>query len=147
MVSMKELIEALTQRGGSDLHIAAGTPPKLRINGKLQNTEYDPSTPEETKSLIYSILTSEQIAKFEKNLELDFSFGLQQLGRFRTNVFVQRGAVGAVLRVIPYKVKTFEDLALPRKVCESLCNLPNAQAFALQLPNLVNVLSASSGTA
>jgi len=124
MVIIKELIEALTQRGGSDLHIAAGSPPKLRIHGKLQNTEYDPLRPEDTKSLIYSILTSEQIAKFEKNLELDFSFGLQQLGRFRTNVFVQRGAIGAVLRVIPYKVKTFDDLSLPRKVCEYLCGLP-----------------------
>jgi twitching motility protein PilT len=121
---MKDLIEALTQRGGSDLHIAAGSPPKLRIHGKLQNTEFDPVTPEETKAMIYSILTSEQIAKFEKHLELDFSFGLQQLGRFRTNVFVQRGAIGAVLRTIPYKVKGFDDLGLPRKVCETLCNLP-----------------------
>jgi twitching motility protein PilT len=124
MLSMKELIEALLQRGGSDLHIAAGAPPKIRIHGKLQNTEYEPLTPDDTKSLIYSILTSEQIAKFEKELELDFSFGLQQLGRFRTNVFVQRGAIGAVLRVIPYEVKSFEDLGLPRKLCESLCSLP-----------------------
>ncbi|MFH2001909.1 MAG: type IV pilus twitching motility protein PilT [Planctomycetota bacterium] len=130
MLTMKELIEALTQRGGSDLHIAAGSPPKLRIHGKLQNTEYDVMKGEDTKSLIYSILTSEQIAKFEKNLELDFSFGLQNLGRFRTNVFVQRGAIGAVLRVIPYKVKTFEDLGLPRKVCEHLCNLPKGLILA-----------------
>jgi len=124
MLSIKELIEALLQRGASDLHITAGSPPKLRIHGKLQNTEYDPLEPDDTKAIIYSILTSEQIAKFEKELELDFSFGLQQLGRFRTNVFVQRAAIGAVLRVIPYKVKTFEDLGLPQKVCESLCSLP-----------------------
>jgi len=121
---MQELIEVLTQRGGSDLHIAAGSPPKLRINGVLQNTEYDVLMPENTKSIIYSILTSDQIAKFEKELELDFSFGLQRLGRFRTNVFVQRGAVGAVLRVIPYRIDNFDDLGLPRKVCENLCNLP-----------------------
>jgi twitching motility protein PilT len=121
---MKELIEALLQRGGSDLHITAGSPPKLRIHGKLHNTEYEFLTQEDTKSIVYSILTSEQIAKFEKNLELDFSFGLKEYGRFRTNVFVQRGAIGAVLRVIPYKVKTFDDLGLSRKVCESLCNLP-----------------------
>lgn len=123
-VTMKELIEALIHRDGSDLHIAAGTPPKLRIDGRLQNTEHNPLNPEDTKSIVYSILTSDQIAKFEKNMELDFSFGLQELGRFRTNVFVQRGAIGAVLRVIPYKVKTFDDLGLPRKVCENLCTMP-----------------------
>jgi len=124
MLSMKELIEALTKRGGSDLHIAAGSPPKLRIHGILQNTEYDILNPETTKSIIYSILTSDQITKFEKTLELDFSFGLKDQGRFRTNVLVQRGAIGAVLRVIPYEAKSITDLGLPQKVCEGLCNLP-----------------------
>jgi len=123
-VTMKELIEALINRNGSDLHITAGSPPKLRINGNLQNTEHEPLTPEDTKSIVYSILTSDQIAKFEKSMELDFSFGLQKFGRFRTNVLIQRGAIATVLRVIPYKVSTFDDLGLPRKVCESLCTLP-----------------------
>jgi twitching motility protein PilT len=124
MLSMKELIEALLKRGGSDLHIAAGAPPKLRIAGKLQNTEYDVLQPEDTKAIIYSILTSEQIALFEKNQELDFSVGLKELGRFRTNVFIQRGAIGAVLRTIPCRIQIFEELGLPQKVCESLCSLP-----------------------
>jgi len=124
MVQMQELLTQLVNRNGSDLHISAGSPPKIRISGSLVSTEHDIMTPEETKALIYSILTSEQIAGFEKKLELDFSFGVRDLGRFRTNVFQQRGAVGAVLRVIPYRVLGFDELGLPRKICESLCNLP-----------------------
>ena len=124
MVSLEELLTILVQRNGSDLHIAAGAPPKLRIDGKLVNSEYDPLTPDETQKLIYSILDADQIARFEKNWELDLSFGIEGLGRFRTNVFLQRGAVGAVLRIIPQNVKTFEDLGLPRKICEELCAKP-----------------------
>ena len=124
MVSLEELLTILVQRNGSDLHIAAGAPPKLRIDGKLVNSEYDPLTPDETQKLIYSILDADQIARFEKNLELDLSFGIEGLGRFRTNVFLQRGAIGAVLRIIPQNVKTFEDLGLPRKICEELCSKP-----------------------
>ena len=124
MVQMQELLTQLVNRNGSDLHISAGAPPKIRISGSLVSTDHDIMTPEETKALVYSILTTDQIAGFEKKLELDFSFGVRDLGRFRTNVFMQRGAVGAVLRVIPYRVLGFDELGLPRKVCESLCNLP-----------------------
>ena len=124
MVQMQELLHQLVSRNGSDLHISAGTAPKIRISGSLVSMDVDALPPEETKALIYSILTTEQIAKFEKNLELDFSFGIRDLGRFRTNVMMQRGAVGAVLRVIPYRILGFEELGLPRKVCESLCSLP-----------------------
>jgi len=124
MVHMQELLQQLVQRNGSDLHISAGAPPMIRISGSLVATDYDALLPEETKALVYSILTTEQIAKFENNLELDFSFGIRDLGRFRTNVMLQRGAVGAVLRVIPYRILGFEELGLPRKVCEGLCNLP-----------------------
>ncbi len=124
MPQMQDLLRQLVERGGSDLHISAGAPPMIRISGNLVPTEHGVQLPEDTKALVYSILTTEQIAKFEKNLELDFSFGIKTMGRFRTNVFMQRGAVGAVLRVIPYRVQGFEELGLPRKVCEHLCRQP-----------------------
>jgi twitching motility protein PilT len=80
--------------------------------------------PEATKKLVYSVLGADQVAKFEKNFELDFSFGVSNLGRFRTNAFLQRGTVAAVLRVIPFEVYDFQTIGLPVKVCEWICNLP-----------------------
>ncbi|MBM3972823.1 MAG: type IV pilus twitching motility protein PilT [Planctomycetes bacterium] len=124
MVSMEELLNLMVQRGGSDLHLSVGSPPKIRIDGKLVDTDYEPLMPEATKKLVYSVLSVDQVAKFEKNLELDFSFGVSNLGRFRTNAFLQRGTVAAVLRVIPFEVYNFETIGLPAKVCESICNLP-----------------------
>ncbi len=124
MVSIEELLELLIRRDGSDLHISSGAAPMLRIDGKLVATEHDILRPEETKTIAYSVLNSDQIAKFEKNLELDTSFGIEGLGRFRTNVFMQRGSVACVMRVIPFEMKNFEELGLNRKVCEYLCNLP-----------------------
>ena len=109
MPHMQELLQQLVDRGGSDLHISAGSAPRIRISGELVPTDHDPMSGEDTKALVYSILTTEQIASFEKNLELDFSFGIRDLGRFRTNVFNQRGAVGAVLRLIPYRVLGFDE--------------------------------------
>jgi twitching motility protein PilT len=124
MVSMEELLNLMVQRGGSDLHLSVGAPPKIRIDGKLVDTEYEPLMPEATKKLIYSVIGADQVAKFEKNLEIDFSFGVTNLGRFRTNVFLQRGSVAAVLRVIPFEVYDFATIGLPTKVCEWICNLP-----------------------
>lgn len=124
MISMEELLTLLIQRGGSDLHIAAGSPPRIRVDGKLMPTEFDSLTPEHSRKLIYSILLPEQIARFEKNCELDCSFGFAGFGRFRTNVFLQRGSCAAVLRVIPHEVSDFEKLGLPRKICEELCAMP-----------------------
>lgn len=124
MVSMEELLNLMVQRGGSDLHLSVGAPPKIRIDGKLVDTEYEPLMPEATKKLVYSVLGADQVAKFEKNLELDFSFGVSNLGRFRTNAFLQRGTVAAVLRVIPFEVFDFQTIGLPVKVCEWICNLP-----------------------
>ncbi len=124
MVSMEELLNLMVQRGGSDLHLSVGAPPKIRIDGKLIDTEYEPLMPEATKKLVYSVLGADQVAKFEKNLELDFSFGVANLGRFRTNAFIQRGSVAAVLRVIPFEVYDFQTIGLPVKVCEYICNLP-----------------------
>ena len=124
MISVEELLQQLVERGGSDLHITAGAPPKIRIDGKLISTEHPVLDPETTQKLIYSILDNTQIARFEKDLELDMSFGIGGLGRFRTNVFMQRGAVGSVLRVIPYEIKGFRDLGLPEELCAGISSFP-----------------------
>ncbi len=124
MLSLEELLELLVQKGGSDLHITAGSPPRIRVDGELKPTGHEVLTPEESQRLAYSILSNEQIAKFEKNLELDLSFGISGLGRFRTNVFKQRGAVGTVMRVIPYDVKSVKELGLPQRLCEQICSKP-----------------------
>jgi twitching motility protein PilT len=124
MVSLEELLQLLVQRGGSDLHIAAGSPPRIRVDGKLMPTEFDTLTKEESQKLVYGVLSEDQIARFEKDYELDFSFGVDNLGRFRTNVFLQRNAVGAVFRLVPHAIRTFEDLGLQRKICTELCDQP-----------------------
>lgn len=124
MVSLEELLQLLVQRGGSDLHIAAGSPPRIRVDGRLIPTEFDTLTKEESQKLVYGVLSEEQIARFEKDLELDFSFGVDNLGRFRTNVFMQRGSVGAVFRLVPHTIRGFDELGLPRDVCRSLCESP-----------------------
>ena len=124
MVTLEELLRIMVEKGGSDLHIAAGSPPRIRFDGRLLEVgQMDVLTPEATQKLIYSVLDGEQIARFEQEWELDMSFGVSGLGRFRVNVFYQRGAVGTVLRIIPYEVKSYEQLGLPRQVCENLCNL------------------------
>lgn len=122
MVSLEELLLLLVKKGGSDLHITAGVRPRIRIDGNLIDTEHDAMSPDDTQKIIYGLLNTNQISKFEKELELDMSFGIESIGRFRTNVFKQRGAVGAVMRMIPYQIKTFEQLGLPRRTCEDLCN-------------------------
>jgi twitching motility protein PilT len=123
-VTIEELLQVLVENGGSDLHLSAGARPKVRIDGELVDTEYDILRSDDTKNLIYSFLTGDQIARFEKDYEIDLSFGVDGLGRFRVNTFYQRGTVGAVLRVIPYNVKTFEQLGLPRPICEEIASLP-----------------------
>jgi twitching motility protein PilT len=99
---------------GSDLHIATNTPPQVRVHGKLKRLEMPDLTPAETKSLAYSVMTDAQKKRFEEDLELDFSFGIRGIARFRSNVFNQRGAVGAVYRLIPEQIKGFKDLGLPQ---------------------------------
>src|ERR1041384_4306569 len=123
-ISLSELLKKLTELNGSDLHITTNTPPQVRVDGHLRQLEgYRPLTSAETKQLAYSVLTDAQKHRFEENLELDFSFGVKGLSRFRANLFNQRGAVGAVFRAIPYEIKTFEDLGLP-KVVKDLCAKP-----------------------
>jgi twitching motility protein PilT len=108
---------------GSDLHITTNSPPQVRVHGHLQPLDMPPMTPSETKALAYSIMTDAQKHRFEENLELDFSFGLKGLARFRANVFNQRGASAAVFRVIPFEIKTFDALNLPPVVAK-LCDRP-----------------------
>src|SRR6058998_340261 len=123
-LSLSELLHKLSDLAGSDLHITTGTPPLVRVHGEIRPLEgYRPLTSSETKQLAYSVLTDAQKHRFEENLELDFSFGVKGLSRFRANIFNQRGAVGAVFRAIPYEIKSFEDLGLP-PVVKELCNKP-----------------------
>src|SRR5205085_1445638 len=107
----------------SDLHITTNSAPQVRVDGHLHPLDYPEMTPAETKQLAYSVLTDAQKHRFEETLELDFSFGIKGLSRFRANIFNQRGAVGAVFRAIPYEIKSFEELGLPTVVKE-LCNKP-----------------------
>src|SRR3954447_13959262 len=123
-ISLSELLKKLAELGGSDLHITTNTPPQVRVDGHLRPLEgYRPLSSADTKQLAYSVLTDAQKHRFEENLELDFSFGVKGLSRFRANIFNQRGAVGAVFRAIPYEIKSFDDLGLPRVVTD-LCAKP-----------------------
>src|SRR6202166_1833812 len=105
MVTLPELLKTLVERDGSDLHIATSSPPQIRVHGHLERLPLPEMQPAETKQLVYSVLTDAQKKRFEETMELDFSFGLKGLARFRCNVFSQRGAVGAVYRVISEKVR------------------------------------------
>ena len=111
--TLPELLKTTVEMAASDLHISTNTPPQVRIDGDLQRLPMPELTPTETKQLIYSVLTDAQKKRFEETFELDFSFGIKGLARFRGNVFSQRGAVGAVYRLIPEKVRTFGELGLP----------------------------------
>ncbi len=114
MATLPELLKMLVDMGGSDLHIATSTPPQVRVDGDLVRLQLPELQPNETKQLVYSVLTDAQKKRFEETMELDFSFGIRALGaRFRCNVFSQRGAVGAVYRLIPEKIRAFGELGLP----------------------------------
>ncbi len=106
----------MIEKGASDLHITTGSPPRLRIDGKIVPLDHPALTPVETKALCYSILTDSQKHKFEEHNELDLSFGVKGLSRFRGNVFMQRGAVAGAFRTIPFEIRTFVDLGLPEIV-------------------------------
>ena len=113
-MTLPELLKTLVELNGSDLHITTETPPQVRVHGHLRRLEHATLLPAETKQLIYSVLTDAQKKRFEEAKELDFSFGIKGLARFRCNVFNQRGAVGAVYRLIPEKIRSFGDLGLPQ---------------------------------
>src|ERR1700726_333296 len=113
----------MVERGGSDLHVTTNSAPQIRIDGKLTPLDIPPLTAPETKQLAYSVLTDAQKHRFEEDLELDISFGIKGLARFRANIFNQRGATAAVYRQIPYEILTFKELGLPG-VVEEICDRP-----------------------
>src|SRR6266511_3684042 len=118
-VNLRALLEEMIEKDASDLHIVAGERPKIRVDGDIVNSS-SPAvlTPKDTLSIAYSVLTENQKKRFETESELDFSFGIQNLARFRGNVFKQRGCVSVVIRQIPFNVKTFQDLGLPAVVAQ-----------------------------
>ena len=112
-MTLPELLKKTVELQGSDLHITISTPPQVRVHGHLQRLEGAELAPSDTKALTYSVLTDSQKKRFEESLELDFSFGIKGLARFRCNMFNQRGAVAAVYRLIPEKIRSFQELGLP----------------------------------
>ena len=119
-VSMRDLLVAMAERSASDLHITAGAPPTLRVHGHLVGLDYPPLDGEQTKALAYSLINAEQRERFESNHELDFSYGVSGLSRYRVNVYRQRGVVGVALRSIPHQPKSFQELGLPAEICTQL---------------------------
>ncbi|HMS01579.1 MAG TPA: ATPase, T2SS/T4P/T4SS family, partial [Gemmatimonadaceae bacterium] len=113
-ISLRSLLDEMIERDASDLHITAGDRPKLRVDGDIVNSAVEQTLqPRDTLQLAYSVLTENQKKRFEMEDELDFSFGIQNLSRFRGNVFRQRGCVSMVIRQIPFQIKTFDELQLP----------------------------------
>src|SRR6202047_712688 len=122
-LSLSDLLKRMLEMGGSDLHITTNSPPQIRVHGHLVPLDLPQMTPAETKQLAYSVMTDSQKHRFEESLELDFSFGLKGLARFRANVFNQRGATAAVFRLIPFEIKSFNQLGLPA-IVSKLCDKP-----------------------
>jgi twitching motility protein PilT len=124
MASFQELLKKCIELGSSDIHITAGLPPMYRVNGKLVPGGTDKLNKNQTEALVYSIMTEKQRKIFEQYNELDFSFGAKNIGRFRANVFMQRGCAAAALRIIPTEIMEFEELGLP-PIIKDLMNRPN----------------------
>lgn len=116
MISLQQLLKAAVKQGASDLHIVAGSPPVLRVDGQIVRVKSQELTADDTRKLCYSILTDSQKNKFETTKELDFSFGIKDLSRFRGNFFMQRGAVSGVFRRVPNEIPDLELLGLPSAV-------------------------------
>jgi len=150
--SLSELLKRMVDSGGSDLHITTNSPPRIRLHGELKPCEDLPVLgPADTKQLAYSILTDAQKHRFEENLELDFSFGIKNIARFRGNLFNQRGAVAGVFRVIPFEIKSFDQLGLPqviRKLCDKprgliLVTGPTGSGKSTTLATMLNLINES----
>jgi twitching motility protein PilT len=122
--TMHDLLTIMIERNASDVHITTGTYPQIRLHGKLLPlTQFEVLTPQDTQRLAYSVLNEAQKQKFEEESELDLSFGIQGLARFRCNVYRQRGAVAAAIRVVPFKIRSFAELNLP-PIVEQLAERP-----------------------
>ena len=121
--TLNALLKTMVEQGGSDLHITTNSPPQIRVDGVLHALDIPPMSPSDTKQICYAILTDNQKHRLEENLEIDFSFGIKGLSRFRANVYHQRGAIAGAFRTIPYEIRSFRDLGLP-PVVEKICEKP-----------------------
>ncbi len=121
---MNSLLKLMVEKNASDIHLTCGSPAQLRIDEKLVPVDNHPLTSEETKAMVYSLLGDVHKEKFERDLELDMAFGVKGLGRFRVNVFKQRGTIATSIRLIPYTIWTFEQCGLPVNVVLDLCQRP-----------------------
>ncbi|MBM4360141.1 MAG: type IV pilus twitching motility protein PilT [Deltaproteobacteria bacterium] len=119
--TLQQLLKVMVEKGASDLHITAGQAPLLRIDGQVIPLKLPQLSATQTKDICYEVISEEQKIKFEKSNELDFAFSMKRIARFRGNLFIQRGCVGAVFRMIPYEVRTFEQLGLPTVMLD-ICN-------------------------
>jgi twitching motility protein PilT len=118
MATLPELLRTAVDMGASDLHLSIDTPPQVRVHGDLKRLEMPALTPTDSKALTYSVLTDAQKKRFEETLELDFSFGIRGLARFRCNMYNQRGAVSAAYRQIPERIRGFDELHLPSVIAK-----------------------------
>ncbi len=149
MFVLNELLNLVVENEASDLHLTVGTPPVIRVDGELIPTDLDVLTPMDTRSLIYNMLTAEQQKEFEEQLELDISYSVHGFGRFRVNVFKQRGCIGAVFRVIPTKIPTLDDLRMPARLRDFtkldkglvLVTGPTGSGKSTTLAALINIIN------
>lgn len=118
MITLQQLLKAAVKQNASDLHLVSGSTPVLRINGRIVRVKTENLTPELTRKLCYSILTDQQKSRFEEDKELDFSFGIKDMARFRANIFMQKGAVSGVFRKIPFEVPDINKLGLPKSAVD-----------------------------
>src|SRR5262245_36930340 len=123
MPSIEAFLREMIERGASDLHVTNSSPPMIRLHGELQALAHPPLSPTDTKNLCYSLLTEAQKKKFEQDMELDFSFGIKGVSRFRANLYNQKGAVGGAFRMIPHQTPQLQTLGVPPSVAE-LTTLP-----------------------
>src|SRR5437868_8582559 len=124
-LSLSDLLRRMLEMNGSDLHITTNSPPQIRVHGHLVPLDLPQLTPAETKQLAYSMMTDSQKHRFEESLELDFSFKLKNLAHFHANMFNQHGATTAVFRLIPFEIKSFNQLGLPTMISK-LCDKPQS---------------------
>jgi len=121
---LDQLLRLMVDSNASDLHIGVDSPPLLRVDEKLQRTDYGILSKDSAKEVIYTMLTPDRIKKFEEEQELDFSFEMSDMGRFRVNIFQQRGNIGCSIRLIPFNIMSFEECGLPVDTVKSLCKKP-----------------------
>jgi twitching motility protein PilT len=149
---VNDLLERVVDLGGSDLHLTAGIPPSVRVHGDIKPlTEFPVMTASEIRRMIYAILTQKQRERFENDLELDTSHSVPGMGRFRVNVFLQRDAVGSVMRVIPFEVVPFEKLGLPQSALQFahlprglvLVTGPTGSGKSTTLASMIDIVNAS----